>query len=159
MDVLDALRIAGRAGGIEPERDFVGHRVGGERRGIGGGEDILEQMHVAAGKAALSSSMAPTRITVFRCGSCSISGQIALRQWRCHDQRAGAAIGEHIGVLRDGEIGVERDRDAAGAYRAPERHRIIDGVVQEQRDAMLAARRRAREARGQSESLRACKSP
>ena len=38
MDVPDALGIAGRARRIEPERDFVGQRVGRVRRCIGASE-------------------------------------------------------------------------------------------------------------------------
>ena len=48
MDVLDALGIAGRARGVEPEGDFVGHGVGGEGRRVGAGDEVLERMHVAA---------------------------------------------------------------------------------------------------------------
>ena len=77
MDVLDALGIAGRAGGVEPERDFVRHRVGGERRGIGGGDDVLEQMHVAAGERGLVvGDGADQDRRCCRCGSRSIIGQI-----------------------------------------------------------------------------------
>ncbi len=64
-------------------------------------------------------------------------GQIACASGAAAISARGAAVGEDIGVLRHIEEGVERDRDAAGAHRAPERHRIIDRVVQQQRDAFL----------------------
>ena len=38
MDVLDALGVAGRARGVEPEGNFVRQRVGSERRWIGAGD-------------------------------------------------------------------------------------------------------------------------
>ena len=60
-----------------------------------------------------------------------------LRQRRGGDERGGAAVGEDIGVLRHIEERIERDGDAAGAHRSPERHRIIHRVVQQQRDAFF----------------------
>ncbi len=42
MDVLDALGVAGRARGVEPERDLVRHRVGGEGRRVRFGDEVLE---------------------------------------------------------------------------------------------------------------------
>ena len=60
------------------------------------------------------------------------------RERRGHYQSGGARVGEHIGVLLRIEIGVERHRHVAGADRAPERHRIIDRIVQQERHAVLA---------------------
>ena len=100
MDVLDAFRIAGRAGGVEPERHFVGHRVGGERRRIGGGDDVLEQMHVAAGECRLVVLDGADQDHRSQMRQPLDDGPDRLRQRRGSDQRAGAAIGEDIGVLR-----------------------------------------------------------
>ena len=42
MNVLDPLWIPGRARGVEPEGNFIGHRVGSKRRWVGFGDEILE---------------------------------------------------------------------------------------------------------------------
>ena len=42
MDVLDALGIAGRAGGVEPEGDFVRQRVGGDGLCVGFCDQVFE---------------------------------------------------------------------------------------------------------------------
>jgi hypothetical protein len=45
MDVLDALGIAGRARGVEPEGDLIRHGVGGDGCCVGAGDQVLEMMH------------------------------------------------------------------------------------------------------------------
>ena len=75
------------------------------------------------------------------------------------DQRTRAAVGQNVGVLRLRQIDIERDRDAAGADRAPEGHRIVDGVVEQQRDALLVARCRASRNALAKRIERACSSP
>ena len=62
-----------------------------------------------------------------------------LRQRRLHHDRAGAAVGQHVGVLRLGEQDVERQRHHAAADRAEESDRKIDGVEEQQRQAALLA--------------------
>ena len=54
-------------------------------------------------------------------------------------QRAGAAIRQHIGVLVRRQQRVERHRHDAGADRAEEHGRKIDGVEHDHRDAFFAA--------------------
>ena len=59
------------------------------------------------------------------------------------DQHSRAAVGENVGVLRQRQIDIERDRDAAGADRAPEGDRIVDRVVEQQRNALLGLKAEA----------------
>ena len=49
----------------------------------------------------------------------------------------GAAVAENVGVLLGGEQRVERQHHDAGAHAAPERHRKIDGVVEQQTEPLL----------------------
>ena len=139
MYVLDALGIAGRAGGVEPERHFVGQRIGGEGLFARLRDQLLEQVHFAAGKH---------RSVVFDGADQDDSLQVrqlaedrpdGLRQRRGDDQRRDTRVGEDVGVLRHGEERIERDGHVAGAQRAPERHWVVDRIVQQQRDAVLMA--------------------
>ena len=130
MDVLDALGVAGRARGVEPEGDFVGQRVGDDGLCVGFCDQVLEGMRAGQFFAIGNDDGWPLRQLVQhrrdRFGERGID-----------DQRTRAAVGQNVGVLRQRQIDIERDRDAAGAYRAPEGDRIVDGVVEQQRDALL----------------------
>ena len=136
VHVLDALGVAGRARGVEPEGDFVRQRLGGEGLRIGGGDDVVKRMHLAA--------VEPGHVVGgvddddgFQLRKLFEDRPDRLRERRRDDQRRRAAVGQNVGVLRQRQIDVERDRDAAGADRAPEGDRIVDGVVEQQRDALL----------------------
>ena len=111
------------------------------------------------GNAGHVVGVAPTRMTVRKCGSRSMIGQIVCASGAATTSAVRAAVGEDIGVLRHVEEGVERDRDGAGADRAPERHRIIDRVVQQQRDALLLPHARAPASALAKRTLRVCRSP
>ena len=62
------------------------------------------------------------------------------RQQRFGDEQdARAAIGQHIGILIDGQKGVQRHRHHTCADRAQEHDREIDRVEHDHRHALLAA--------------------
>ncbi|MHC2705400.1 hypothetical protein ACVMHZ_008563 [Bradyrhizobium liaoningense] len=56
-----------------------------------------------------------------------------------HEQHARAAVGEDVSVLVRGQQRVERHRHDAGADRAQEHDREIDGIQHDHRHALLAA--------------------
>ena len=60
------------------------------------------------------------------------------QQRRRDEQRLGAAVAEDVGVLLGRQQRVEAHRHDAGLDGAPEGHREIDRVEQQQRDARLA---------------------
>ena len=130
MDVLDALGVAGRARGVEPEGDLVRHRVRGEGLRVGFGDEVLEGVRAGNCRAAhKDQSRLPRQRLQHR------PDRVGER--RIGDDRLRAAVGQDVGILRQRQVDVERDRDAAGADRAPEGDRVVDGVVEQQRDALL----------------------
>ena len=56
-----------------------------------------------------------------------------------HEQHACAAIRQHIGILIRGQQRIERHRHDAGADRAEEHDRKIDGIQHDHRHALFAA--------------------
>ena len=77
------------------------------------------------------------------------------RQQRFGDeQHPRAAIRQHIGVLIGGQKRIERHRHDAGADRAQEHRRKIDGVQHDHRHALLAANAEAAQHVGDAAALR-----
>ena len=64
-------------------------------------------------------------------------GHERLGQRRRSNDRRGAAVAEDVGVLLGVEQRVERQHDDAGAHAAPERHRKIDGVVEQEAEPLF----------------------
>ena len=131
MDVLDALRHAGRARRVEPEGDLVGAgrgRLGGRcsRR-----QEIVEPRVLRAARLR-------SRDDDFHAapggGDRGFDGR---QQRRRDDDERGAGILEHIGVLVGPQKRVQRHRDDPGPDRAPEHDREIDRVEHQHHDAML----------------------
>ena len=134
VDVPHRLGLAGRTRGVQPERDLVRHGRRTRRR-LGAREHVLEPVH--AGRERASPSGAPTTTMARRCGSRARIASSMSSIGAAITARCGAAVGEQVAVLLGGQQRVDRDRHDAGADRAPERHRIVDGVVQQQDDAVL----------------------
>jgi hypothetical protein len=68
------------------------------------------------------------------------NGQDGIDELRRDQNRLGAAILEHVGVLLGGEQRVQRNRDDAGADRAPEGDGKLDGIEVQENDAAFGAK-------------------
>ncbi len=139
VDVFDALGLAGRAGRIHPERNFVGQR----RRD----EQIRPAVRDQIGEIVYRAARAGERGFVVRARANENDGAQPRQPVedgndglgeRCRgNQRRGAAVAEDVGVLLGVKQRVERQRHDAGAHTAPERHREIDAVVKEEREPLF----------------------
>ena len=151
VDVLDGLGIAGRARRVHPERDLVGHGRRGERLRLAERQQVLEEQHVAVQSRLVLGARSDDD------DRAQMRQAIADRQqrWRSGAATTTAAARlsrEQVGILLGGEQRIDRYRNDAGADRAPERDGIIDGVVEQQHDAIFLAQaqrpQRRREAAG-----------
>ncbi len=109
VDVHGRLGLAGRAGGVEPERDVVAR---GRRPAI------LMAMRVLAAEDHLQPVDRADQI-----------GELRIELLR-HDEHARAAVLEHVAVVILGHQRVDRDGDAAGIERAEEHGWPVDAVKQ-----------------------------
>jgi hypothetical protein len=139
VSVLDALRLAGRAGCVEPERDFVGKRRRREHVVAAARHKLGEIVHVAAGSSKSGAVIGATADKYY-----AAQPRQPIEDWlqrfgqrRRSDDRRSAAVAEDIGVLLGSEQRIERQRHDAGAHAAPERHRKIDRVVEQKRKPFL----------------------
>ena len=122
MHMHRALRLAGGARGVEPER----HVVAGGRRGVilrlVGADDILEQpvaVRIVAGDDdVLEVGAFLDQLLEFR------------KQRLRHHQAFRPAVGQHEAVVVLGQQRVDRHRDDAGLEAAEKRGRPVDGVEQ-----------------------------
>ena len=139
LHVLHALGIAGRARGVHPERDLVGIGRGDAGLAAFARENVFEQMHVAARKRRLVGRRRADQDHGAQLGQAVDDRRDRLGERRLHHDRAGAAVVEHIGVLRLGEQDIQRQSHDSAADRAEESDRKIDGVEQQQRHAAFLA--------------------
>ena len=82
------------------------------------------------------------------------NGQQRFGQRRRGDDRRGAAVAENVGVLLRREQRVERQHHDAGAHAAPERHREIDGVVEQQTEPLFRPQPELLQRRGEPAGAR-----
>ena len=132
-----ALRHAGRAGRIEPERDLVARCLGRRRRAL-----RLEQfaeIRILRGRIADQHQRFERKARHRGLGD--------FQERRRDEQRLGARILEDVAELLDRQQRVERDRNDPGADRAPEQHREIDRVEHDHRDAVFALQPKPRQHR------------
>ena len=131
MQVPHALGHAGRARGVEPERRLLG-------MGFHGGKAIALSRKLL-GKQLVAERVLAGHHDAFEIGHAA-DDVLHDRIKRLGDeQHAGAAVGQHIGVLIRGQQGVERHRHDAGADRAEKHDREIDRVEHDHGDPLLAA--------------------
>jgi hypothetical protein len=126
VNVPHALRHAGRARRIEPERDLIAARLGGGR----GGRGCQQRCEI------LLSCAADRNRCVERCNA-HRRGLGGLLERRRDEQRLGAGVLQDVAELLHRQQRVERDRDDAGADRTPEQDREIDRVEHDHRDAIF----------------------
>jgi hypothetical protein len=133
MRMHGALRRAGGARRIEPERDVVGVR----RRRL----RLVCARHVGTEIAPAGNRLRPADDPHGPdVAARALHRPLEHRQQRVrHDRRAGAAVRQHVRVVSRGQQRVHGDRDDAGVERAEERHGPLDAVVREQQHALLAA--------------------
>ena len=131
MQVPYALRHAGRARRIEPERRLVGMRCR-RRKGIALAREFVGEFLVAVRVVTGDDDVLEIRHPpdhVFHD-----------RQQRFgNEQDARAAIRQHVGILIRGQKRIERHRHDAGADRAEEHAWKICRVEHDHRDALFAA--------------------
>ena len=81
-------------------------------------------------------------------------GNERLRQRPSGDDRRGAAVAQNVGVLVGGEQRIERQRHDAGAHGAPERHRKIHRVVEQEAKPFLLTQAEIRQRRSERTTTR-----
>ena len=140
-----ALRLAGRARGVEPER----HVVAGGRRGVilrlVGADEILEQpvaVRIVAGDDdVLEIGAVLDQLLEFR------------KQRLRHHQAFGPAVGQHEAVIVLGQQRVDRHGDDAGLETAEKRDRPVDGVEHRHQHALFAADAQAAQRRAEARHM------
>jgi hypothetical protein len=131
MQVTHALGHAGRARRIEPECRLVG--VGRRsRKRVAFARDLVGKLPVAMRILAGDHDM-------FEIGHAADDVLYDRQQRLGDEQDAGAAIGQHIGILVGGQKRIQRYRHHAGTDRAQEHDREIDRVEHHHRHPLLAA--------------------
>jgi hypothetical protein len=154
VGVFDPLGVAGRARGVEPEGNFIGDRVGSKRRRVGIGDQILERMGCLTVAPAPTVRPVADDNDVFQPRQPIDDRRNRLCERFCHNQHRRAAIAEYVGVLRERQVCIERDRDRAGADCTPERHRVVDGVVEQERCALFVLHTQAAQGVGEANAAR-----
>ena len=142
MHMHRALRLAGRARGVEPER----HVVACGRRGVilrlVGADDVVKQpvaVRVGAGDD-----------DVLEIGAI-LDQLLEFREQRLrHHQAFRPAVGQHEAVVVLGEQRIDRHGDDAGFQAAEKRGRPVHGVEQRQQHALFAVDAQAAQRRAET---------
>jgi hypothetical protein len=125
-----ALRLPGRAGGVKPEGDVVARGRRGDIFSWRRGEQILEPL--------MPLRVRPRHHDV---GKIRASGDQLLKPRQQHigdDQHAGAAVGQHEGIIGFGHQRVDRHSNNTGLQGAEKRGRPVDGIEETDQNAFLA---------------------
>ena len=134
-----ALRHAGGARRIKPISDLVGAGARRRRAFVLGGEQRVEPRH--RGRAAADDD------DLFQVRQVRRRFLNRRQQRGRHEHRLGARVLKQIAILVDGEPRIDQDRNDAGADRAPEQDWEVDGVEQNEGDAVFRFDAHAREHR------------
>ena len=142
VDVHRALRLAGGARSVEPER----HVVGDGRRGVilrlVGADNVVEQP-VAVWIIAGDDDVLEVRAF--------LDQLLEFREQRLrHHQAFGPAVGQHEAVIVLGEQSIDRHGDDAGLEAAEKRDRPVDGIEHGHQHALFAADAEATQRRAEA---------
>ena len=131
MRVHRRLRLAGRAGSVEPEAYVVADRRRRRHGRAAAGQQFLEALMTVRVRSG-DHDMGEAGAGADRLGEFRVE---LLR----HDQKPGPAVLEHEAVIILGQQRVDGHRDHAGLDRAEEGGGPIDAVEQADENALLAA--------------------
>ena len=139
MHVHRPLRHAGRAGRVQPIGDFVGRRSGRRCAFVLGRQEDIQPRH-RRGAAADHDDL----LEIGQVGRRFLNDR---KQRGRNEDRLGARIFEQVAILIDRQPRIDQNRNDAGADRAPEQDRKVDGIEQNERDPAFRLNAHARQHR------------